>query len=831
MAPYYSEATCRKLEQQFHTLELNRPMRISRYDAGQMLTCNAQSIDGTQTVSLQFFIERFVGGGFAGQVYRVRLENMEGGTVSGLECGTCYALKIMIPPSGFALMFRNLVYAIGFQAPFQLQTNPAAARSGALWQKFIRRGAKIRFGDEECVNNIHVTFIDDQLGSCAELSDWVEGRTWKLEVDDHMDVLQRWKEKRPLNIALLGSPEYRAKKEFMHDFVSLLHDMGGHEFARQYEWSTCKSQPNCLKRIHAGAGPSEGLTAVDFRAGLALLPFLPMSPGDFGLIWNGLKRGSLVQFDRGDTHQLRRFIDSHPDEFSDMETHYTELVACEKEYRDSQPDITHNFTRLFFDQRLWSTMLSNACSGWRITGTIDNQGEKTLLSSTLLMLVMHACGCIPFFGTFVRKIFFHKAWHSHYSAMVNPGYFLKAMRGTMLERIINWHRAGRIDAEKAHMLARSPVRAFITFLLSFLPIGIYKFLTSWTFAREQLTYIFIRPVRLYFNAELREQWLRDMVSDGLKQNSLTREDADEILEQIHEPFIQKYLKSLAVHVCTLPVTQVVSVLVAIIYVIMNPELSTTQAWLHAGAIIGTFQIVPVSPGSLVRGFYVLYLVIRERNFKDYNIAVFLGFFKYIGYLAFPIQMAYRYPTLARFMAVHWATGAVPAVPVFGEQGALLEHTVFCTFYNWPLTIRRRIQSRMQRLAEIPARVWHIALLAVISALVLHATDMLCINTYGTLPAIGDVWWLIGLVAVLNGVFMSRWSGGMRISRRIICTACSGPVIGLLYSLLTALFYNNHITALELITLCTWRMFILSIFTTLGSMMNELFEPDPDIRQA
>jgi hypothetical protein len=93
--------------------------------------------------------------------------------------------------------------------------------------------------------------------------------------------------------------------------------------------------------------------------------------------------------------------------------------------------------------------------------------------------------------------------------------------------------------------------------------------------------------------------------------------------------------------------------------------------------------------------YVVYLVIRERNFKDYNIAVFLGFFKYIGYLAFPIQMTHRYPALARFMAGHWATEAVHAVPVFGERGALLEHSVFNLFYNWPLTIRRRMQKRIE----------------------------------------------------------------------------------------------------------------------------------------
>lgn len=828
MAPEYSKTICRQLEQQIKNLGLHRPMRISRYDAGQQLTYDVSSIDGTQNATLHLLIEKFVGGGFAGQVYRVRIKNIEGEPLEGLRSGDCYAMKILIPPSGFALLFRNLVYAIGFQAPFQLQTNPTAARCGALWQKFFRRGAKIRFGCE-AVNDIHVTFIDEQMGSCAELTDWVEGRTWKLEVDDHMDALNRWKKKLPVTTALLGSPEFRAKKEFMHGFVTLLHDMGGHEFARQYEWSTCKSQPNCLKRVDAGPNPAEGLTAVDFRAGLALLPILPMSPGDIGLILSGLKRGSLVQFDRGDTAQLQRYMDAHPDDFADMRPLYDELVACEKTYRDSQPDITHNHIRLLYDRRLWSTLLNSTLTGWRITGSVDQQGEKRLRVRPLLMLLLYMCACIPLAGRFVRKIACHEAWSRHYRAMLSTGYLAKALRGTMLERIITWHRAGRVDAERAQRLARSPLRAFGHLLFSFLPVGLHKFLTDRVFAREQLAYIFIRPIRLYFDPALREQWLRDMVSEGLRKNSLTAEDAAVILNQLHEPFIQKYLKSLAVHVCTLPITQVVSVLVAIIYVIMNPGLSTEQAWLRALGILAVFQVVPISPGSLVRGFYVLYLVIRERNFKDYNIAVFLGFFKYIGYLAFPIQMAYRYPTLARFMAVHWATGAVPAVPVFGEQGALLEHAVFCTFYNWPLTIRRRARNRMRRLATLPVRVWHIALLALTASVLLHGIDTACIRTYGVLPAVNDMWWIIALVGLLNGAGMSRWSGGMRISLRIISTACSGPVIGILYTLFTAFSAAPLITTGELIILCLWRMFVLSIFTTIGAVLNELLQGDPDIQ--
>ena len=226
------------------------------------------------------------------------------GPIKGLEVGGIYAMKILIPPSTFSRLFRNAIYWMGFQGPFQLQVNPIAARAGALWQKFIRRGAKIRWGDEKTVVDIHATFVDHTLGSCGEFSEWVDGRTWRLEVDDHLDFLKKWRRGRPVETDRLGSPEYRAKYEFMHEFVALLHDMGGHEFARQYEWSTCKSQPNCLKRKGTDNNPSGGLVAVDFRAGLALLMFLPMSPGDFKLIVKGLGRGSLVQFDRGSIKQL-----------------------------------------------------------------------------------------------------------------------------------------------------------------------------------------------------------------------------------------------------------------------------------------------------------------------------------------------------------------------------------------------------------------------------------------------------------------------------------------------------------------------------------------------
>ncbi|MCP5117013.1 MAG: hypothetical protein GY953_39825, partial [bacterium] len=200
------------------------------------------------------------------------------------------------------------------------------------------RAAGIRFGTDRSVVDILGTFVDPTLGSCGEISEWVDGRLWRFEVDDDLDARRRWKPGQPER--RVGSPEYRAKKTFMAELVRLLHDMGAPELARQYEWWTAKSQPNVLKRRESGTDPASGHTAVDFRAGLALLPFLPMSPIDFKLILSGLRRGRLVQFDRGDLNRLGRFMEEHSEAFSDMQDAFAELSRLDREYRNSQPDIT-----------------------------------------------------------------------------------------------------------------------------------------------------------------------------------------------------------------------------------------------------------------------------------------------------------------------------------------------------------------------------------------------------------------------------------------------------------------------------------------------------------
>lgn len=828
MAVQYNVEVCRQLEERFHAAAVYRPMRVARYEAGTELSYQVRSVGGDGTAEVKLRIERFVGGGFAGQVYQVKVLAVDAGAVAGLEPDGIYAMKILIPPSNFSCLFRNLLYWIGFQGPFQLQVNPAAARAGALWQKFIRRAAGIEFGDERSVVDIHGTFTDDRLGSCGELSEWIEGRTWRLEVDDRLDLLKRWRRGRNVDDERLGSPEYRAKREFMGAFVDLLQKIGAHEFARQYEWSTCKSQPNCLKRKGLDDDPAAGLTAVDFRAGLALLPFLPMSPGDFKLIAKGIARGSLVQFDRGDLGKLERFVASHPDDFADMHTALDEIKEVERVYRDSVPDVTHNHVRLLYSRRLWSTIFDSAVTGWRVKGLIAPPCQERLRRSRVLTFLFFLIGCIPLLGKVVRRAWGREDWRRHYARLLSSTrYFLQAFRARVAEQTIVWHRAGRVTAERALRLANEPWRFLGHWPLSILPAGLHRFLTDWPFAKDKLAYLLVRPVRLYFDAKLREQWLRDMVAEGQSKHMLSDADAETILSQINEPFIQKYLKSLAVHVCTLPVTQVVSVAIAAIYILTHPEMPRAQAWGVAVGIIALFQVVPLSPGSLTRGLYVLYLVIRERNFKDYNIAVFLGFFKYVGYLAFPIQMTYRYPALARFMAVHWATEAVHIVPVFGERGALLEHGVFTLFYNWPLTIRRRMQRRAEIRAGLPARYWQAPLCALVGAGIFALADYLYMTRTDSLPALRQYWWLVITAPVLVGMAVTLGARGAMLGRRIAAAAAAGVTTAILATVFSTLIASTGQEAdTHLVALAVWRVFIFALLAVAGAAGVELSLPEP-----
>jgi hypothetical protein len=251
-------------------------------------------------------------------------------------------------------------------------------------------------------------------------------------------------------------------------------------------------------------------------------------------------------------------------------------------------------------------------------------------------------------------------------------------------RVIGWLRAGRCGDARGQWLADRPA-AFWTqrLTLGLLPRGLHRLLAEPGYALAGLRDGWRFLAAFFRDAAFRERWLRSEIEAGHAEGMLSDAERDRILARIGEPFIATYLKCLAVHFATLPVTQIVSVSLGIGVGIWL--LSTGRSWEVAlawfGAIVVFFQMVPISPGSLCRGGYVVYRMIRDRNARDYLVAAPLSFAKYIGYLAFPIQMVATYPELSQFMAGRWATGAARVMPVFGEKGALFEHMVYDLAFN------------------------------------------------------------------------------------------------------------------------------------------------------
>jgi len=138
----YSKELCAELLTVANNPALKTQRRLVRYEIGDELNIDLQGVHPATEGTGTLVIDKFLGGGFAGQVYRCRLSELalpEGGPIDGLEVGKLYAIKIIIPPSTFSHRFRNTIYWLAFQGPFSSQVNHGACRSGLILQKLVRR--------------------------------------------------------------------------------------------------------------------------------------------------------------------------------------------------------------------------------------------------------------------------------------------------------------------------------------------------------------------------------------------------------------------------------------------------------------------------------------------------------------------------------------------------------------------------------------------------------------------------------------------------------------------------------------------------------------------
>jgi hypothetical protein len=656
----------------------------------------ATSIDSVTTVSINVEIEKYAGSGFAGQVYRVRAKPGAGVDRLGLSPDLHYGLKIYRPVSRFSSAFRDLLFRLGFGFPYAPRCYEAACRSNALWQKLLRHAARSKLGTEECISDVYATVYDPRLYAFGAIKEWVEGRPWKLEIDDR--VLNRPKPARPPHYREPSRfrSEYIAKRFFMARLVRLLHEAGAPDLARQFEWSTWKSQPNVLKRFGHDGESYVGLTAIDFQAGLVLLPFLPMSPGDFRLIGRGLRQGRFVQFDQSDMRAQARFVDGLENVQDELEAMLENLRTSDEDYRLALPDLTNFRLPSVWRADRRRRIAQAYRDTWVSRGYVTKDRIRRLERAWPWWFFFLA-GAVPFLGGVFRRRWGVPEYALHLRLLWRPAYFGKWLTSLRYQALIRWYHSSRGSEAHLTWLADRPWPFILErIFLSWIPLWwFHRAVVDGRWAMGRIVYGITRPFKLYFSREIREAWLLQHLVEGMQEGMVTDTEAEEIRRNISDPFIQQYLKCLAVHLCTLPITQLAAVALGA-GIAYYRGWSFDEGMLMVAGLLAAFAVTPVSPGSIVRGLYVVYVAIRQREWRRYRIALVLSFWKYIGYLAFPIQMVTTYRTLSRFMASRWATDFVSIIPVFGEPGALLQHRAFDLLYNLPISYRRRRREKREK---------------------------------------------------------------------------------------------------------------------------------------
>jgi hypothetical protein len=169
------------------------------------------------------------------------------------------------------------------------------------------------------------------------------------------------------------------------------------------------------------------------------------------------------------------------------------------------------------------------------------------------------------------------------------------------------------------------------------------------------------------------------------------------------------------------------------------------------------------------------------------------------------------------------------VPVFGERGALLERWVFCLFYNWPLTIRRRMHRRAEVRSAYPIRYWH-AVGCVIAAVAVFAFAYNSyLKDYWKLPQLRDIWWLVILVPLLCGAAVTLGAGGAALWRRVVTATVSGLAIGIFATVAAAILDHSDVAMSKLMVLCAMHTFASAVLATIAAIVTEMMLPDPDLK--
>ena len=117
-----------------------------------------------------------------------------------------------------------------------------------------------------------------------------------------------------------------------------------------------------------------------------------------------------------------------------------------------------------------------------------------------------------------------------------------------------------------------------------------------------------------------------------------------------------------------------------------------------------------------------------------------------------------------------------------------------------------------------------------ATLVFGIADFVYLRHVGELPSLKTLWWLAVLLPPTCGALVTLGGGGATLGQRFVGAAVCGVATGLFYTVISALLGQSSGVSLGTLgTSCLWRVFLLSMFTTMGAIVTELILPDPDLK--
>lgn len=655
---------------------LNRLTR-RHYVSGETICAELKDLDGQAKGLFCFAIERYVGSGFAGQVYQARPQSLEWD-----ESHPWVALKVLRPRPRWKELFRDTLFRLSFQSPFAPRIREPALRAGLIWQALLRLAANTTLNQADLIPQPLGYYWDADLLSFVEVQEWVEGRVVRYQFDE--DLLLRW----------LGWPracpsnEMQRKKAVMAQLVDLCHRLGAIGLARQYEWYTLVSQANVLVRRNRADEKQSEFIAVDWRPGLAVPFFLPLSPVHARLIWDGLWQGQWVHFDEVALDRLETYGQTQNEVMAPLQPLIARLKADEVQYRAGLLS-------------LWPTRPRSATNYPLVqAATLDEWQKRDLISPAQAVVWQKRRGCfwfyfwlefVPVVGQLLVRWLGNEQVRTHWRQfLTQPDYRQKVYRVYRARALLRWVDDGRVPLAHAAALRQSLPRYWLEALsLGWWPRGAHRLVVDAAARRQWLITHLIMPARYIFWSKHRIAWLIALIQHESEQGLFPPEKTSRLLEQMAAPRMAEFSRDLVL-------TVALEFWAKLFYALLAVYGATEANWLpFVLALLG-----PISPSGVVRVAYLLGQVgydlphiIGQRDGR-LLLARLSGLcvapWRVLGNFCVPLEIAIYYPEMALCLSSYLVTQLAKPIPVLGGRGSLLEYSLFMWVSNLPVALQRTL---------------------------------------------------------------------------------------------------------------------------------------------